>query len=208
MRTRSGRSPRVGAVARIGRDGHHVAMGLRDLISTARRRRRLNPRALPDAGPVTAAGRFWRLSFRWSGTASRSEYWWATVHVGLLCGAASLPSALARRAERIRAQQRDAAGEDLVFNAAVGEAVTREQDELLRSDPAAVRRWKEASPRAVQLRDDLPNLLQILVGIPSLNLHVRRLRDAGYSARTMLWSIVPVAGPLLVMIRCSRRPAR
>ena len=35
-----------------------------------------------------------------------------------------------------------------------------------------------------------------------------RLRDAGYSARTMLWSIVPVAGPLLVMIRCSRRPAR
>ena len=61
----------------------------------------------------------------------------------------------------------------------------------------------------VELVNILVPILGVLWSFPILALTRRRLRDAGYTARSYLWLLLPVAGWIVFVIRlCSRTAQR
>ena len=58
--------------------------------------------------------------------------------------------------------------------------------------------------RVVALVNILVPILGVLWSIPIIALTRRRLRDAGYSAKSYLWLLVPIAGLIVFIVRlCS-----
>ena len=61
----------------------------------------------------------------------------------------------------------------------------------------------------VDLVNILVPILAILWSVPILALTRRRLRDAGYNAKSYLWLLLPVAGWIVFVVRlCSRTAPR
>ena len=59
----------------------------------------------------------------------------------------------------------------------------------------------------IALMDILIPILSILWLIPIIILSRRRLRDAGYSAKSYLWLLLPVVGTIVFLIRLCARTA-
>ncbi len=55
--------------------------------------------------------------------------------------------------------------------------------------------------KAVQIVDLLRGLYGLAILIPLLSITVRRLRDAGYSAKSFFWLLVPVFGGIAFIAR-------
>ncbi len=58
-----------------------------------------------------------------------------------------------------------------------------------------------ATERIVALANTLVPILGVLWFIPIIILSRRRLRDAGYSARSYLWLLIPVVGLIVFIVR-------
>jgi uncharacterized membrane protein YhaH (DUF805 family) len=52
----------------------------------------------------------------------------------------------------------------------------------------------------------LSALWGIVILVPSLAVSVRRLRDAGFDWAHIFWLLVPVAGPIVLLVLCAQPP--
>ena len=57
---------------------------------------------------------------------------------------------------------------------------------------------------AVESLTFISSLYSLAVLVPSLSIAVRRLKDAGYSWKSLLWSLLPLVGWIIVLIRLCR----
>lgn len=50
------------------------------------------------------------------------------------------------------------------------------------------------------------SLYELAVLVPSLAIATRRLNDAGYSWKSLLWYLLPIVGWIIVLIRLCKKP--
>lgn len=121
-----------------------------------------------------AVRRFFKSYARFTGRASRSEYWWAQVFLGLL---SLIPSALLT----------------IALVVAVASAAMEDNEDPGSSDAAAI------TSVLLLIGGVLGFLLFVATIIPALAVEGRRLHDAGYTGFFLLLRLVP-GGSLVLPI--------
>lgn len=144
-----------------------------------------SPCPIPHAGPVLAVRRMFAQAFTYSGRASRSEFWWPTLLMGVGVLACDVAARHYDRSKHPEAYAQDLPGSTwwpTLHRPAPGESETEEQ-------------------KANRARLELTNLaftapLALAVGPATISLSVRRLHDANLSGHWAWLNVVPLVGSL------------
>lgn len=154
-----------------------------------------SPAPMTGATFAQANVRAFAHSFKFSGRASRSEYWWATLGLVVVTGAAEFyarrqqKAAIAHAGKHYPEPEIDQAGKPLPGEL---KRTWRESRALDKAHPVVSRKVSDT--------------LMFASAVPALSLSVRRLHDTGRSGHWMWINLLPLAGNLVSVVQSSQKP--
>ncbi|MBM7051920.1 MULTISPECIES: DUF805 domain-containing protein [unclassified Rothia (in: high G+C Gram-positive bacteria)] len=150
---------------------------------------------LTGANPAQALVRSLAHSFKFSGRASRSEYWWTSA-VLLAVSAPLEVCAAKQRRRRAKELGKEYAQPELT---AEGIPAPGEIQRVIRHDLKLDRELATPLSRALTIS-------YVITVVPTLSLSVRRLHDTNRSGHWMWINLVPVAGSIVSLVQSSQKP--